>query len=133
VTLTLGDEAVPYGLWKAIEHMRKGERALIMIKPKYAFGRPEGQELLRWPPGWEKEVLRKRRVYYIVKLHDWAVKHDLDGDGMLIKNIVTRGLGYDRPFDFDEIKIDMRVYQVTEEGERVYLDLKEHSTVMSDE
>lgn len=138
VSLTLGDEAVPYGLWKAIEHMRKGEKALIMIKPKHGFGRPEGQDFLRWPPGWEseeqKEVLRKRRLYYIVKLYEWAVKHDLDGDGMLIKNIVQRGVGYDRPFDVDEITVDLKVYQVTKEGEEVvYAKHEGFSTLMSDE
>jgi len=34
--MVLGDLAIPYGLWRAIEHMRKGERAKIMVKPKYA-------------------------------------------------------------------------------------------------
>jgi len=33
IKIVLGDEAVPYGLWKSIEHMRKGEKALIMVKP----------------------------------------------------------------------------------------------------
>jgi ribosomal protein L15 len=137
VSLTLGDEAVPFGLWKAIEHMRKGEKSLIMIKPKHGFGRPEGQDYLHWPKGWESEeqknVLRKRRLYYIVKLYEWAVKHDLDGDGMLIKNIVERGVGYDRPFDVDEVKIDLKIYQTLSEGEeKVYVDVKGLETLMSD-
>ena len=41
---------------------------------------------------------------------DWAVKHDLDGDGLIIKTINNKGVGYDRPFDIDEIKIDLKVY-----------------------
>jgi len=45
-----------------------------------------------------------------VKLYEWAVKHDLDGDGMLIKNIIQRGVGYDRPFEVDEVKLDMKIY-----------------------
>lgn len=32
--MILGDQTVPYGLWKAIEHMRRGEKALISMKPK---------------------------------------------------------------------------------------------------
>lgn len=40
------------------------------------------------------------------------MKHDLDGDGMLIKHILSRGVGYDRPFDIDEIKVDLKVYQI---------------------
>jgi hypothetical protein len=33
----LGDDRIPHGLWKSIENMRKGERALIMIKPKWGY------------------------------------------------------------------------------------------------
>ena len=33
IQLTLGDDRLPHGLWKAIEHMRRGERSRIMIKP----------------------------------------------------------------------------------------------------
>lgn len=40
IQLTLGDDRLPYGLWKAIEHMRKGERARIMIKPAYGYAYP---------------------------------------------------------------------------------------------
>jgi hypothetical protein len=36
---TLGDESIPYGLWKSIEHMRKGEKSLVMIKPKWGYAR----------------------------------------------------------------------------------------------
>lgn len=36
--MLLGDESLPFGLWRSIEHMRKGEKALIMIKPKWGFG-----------------------------------------------------------------------------------------------
>jgi uncharacterized protein YcfL len=40
--LSLGDICFPEGLWKGIEHMRKGERAKIRIKKKkYGFGRKE--------------------------------------------------------------------------------------------
>ena len=34
----LGDDSVPHGLWRAIEHMRKGEKSLVMIKPKWGYG-----------------------------------------------------------------------------------------------
>jgi FKBP-type peptidyl-prolyl cis-trans isomerase len=117
---------VPYGLWKAIEHMRRGEKALIAIKPKSAFGRPESEGLLKIPEEWDtpekREILAKRRVYYEVKLHDWLVKHDLDGDGLVVKTILDKGVGYDRPFDYDEIKVDLKVYQVdlATGAERVY-------------
>lgn len=85
-----------------------------MIKPKSAFRHPEYQEYLAFPEGWQeeekKEILRKRRVFYDVKLYDWIVRHDLHADGNMIKTIHERGVGYDRPFDFDEIVLDLKVY-----------------------
>jgi len=36
VQWALGDNRLPNGLWKAVEQMRKGEMAEIMIKPKSA-------------------------------------------------------------------------------------------------
>jgi FKBP-type peptidyl-prolyl cis-trans isomerase 2 len=39
VNIILGDHRTPYGLWKAIEHMRRGEKAKVMIKPRWAYGR----------------------------------------------------------------------------------------------
>ena len=113
--LTLGSESVPYGLWKSIEHMRRGEKSLIMIKPKWAFAREEGQGVLKYPEGWDTpdkiDTLKKRRIYYEVKLLEWSVKHDLDGDGLIIKSIFNKGVGYDRPFEFDEITISLHIHQ----------------------
>lgn len=69
-----------------------------------------------------------------MKLYEWAVKHDLDGDGMLIKNILQRGVGYDRPFEVDEVKLDMKIYQTLSDGnEKVYMDVKGLETVMQDQ
>ena len=36
--LTLGDPRVPHGLWRAIEHMRKGELSRVMVKAAYGYG-----------------------------------------------------------------------------------------------
>lgn len=114
--MILGDPAYPHGLWKCIEHMRRGEKSKIMVKPKNAFRHPEVQGLIRYPPGWDTpekiEILKKRRVYYDVKLFDWTIRHDLHADGMLIKTIHDRGVGYDRPFDWDEVLIDLKVSQL---------------------
>ena len=119
IQIAIGGTSIPYGLWKSIEHMRKGEKSKVMIKPKWAFRHKETRDLLRIPAGWNTEektnILRKRRVYYEVKLLDWVVRHDLDADGMLMKTILKRGTGYDRPFDFDEITIDMKVYQLMDD------------------
>lgn len=62
----------------------------------------------------------KRRVFYDVKLYDWTIRHDLHADGMMIKTIHERGVGYDRPFDYDEIVLDLKVYQNIDGQEVVY-------------
>lgn len=55
-----------------------------------------------------------------MKLYEWTVRHDLDADGMIIKTIHDRGVGYDRPFEYDEITIDLKVYQIINDEEVVY-------------
>lgn len=75
--------------------MRKGEKSLIMIKPKWGYGYEEKREFLKMPKGWETEekaeILRRRRTFYEVKLHDWVIRHDLLGDKKIIKTIHEKG------------------------------------------
>ena len=35
--MTLGDPSVPVGLWRAIEHMRRGEKSRVMVKPAWGY------------------------------------------------------------------------------------------------
>lgn len=61
------------------------------------------------------------------------MKHDLDGDGMIIKTIHNKGVGYDRPFDFDEMTLDLKVYQYLSDDEfKIYADHKDFQVVMTD-
>lgn len=46
---------MPHGLWRSIEHMRKGEKSLIMIKPKWGYGYKPAAGQLIYPPGYESE------------------------------------------------------------------------------
>ena len=50
--LTLGDPKVPYGLWRAIEHMRKGETARIMVKAVYGYAYQDFADQVEYPEGW---------------------------------------------------------------------------------
>lgn len=52
-------------------------------------------------------------------MFDWVVRHDLLGDKNLIKTIISRGDGYDRPTLFDELNVDLKVYQKGEDGSEV--------------
>ena len=112
--MVLGDEKVPHGLWKAIEHMHKGEKARVMVKPAYGYGYPQTARTVKFPDGWtdddKKRQLKMRRTFFDVKLHSWVIRHDLLSDGSLIKTISERGVGYDRPSNYDEIKMTLKVH-----------------------
>jgi len=100
IQLTLGDDRLPYGLWKSIEHMRKGELSQIMVKPKWGYNCEKNKDTLIFPTGWnegeKREALMSRRVFFEIRLHDWVVRHDIHGDGLLIKTVHQRGSGLDR-------------------------------------
>jgi len=57
-SLALGTEAVPSGLEKGIENMKKGEKALIKLKGGYAKGHPNAPD--------------KAELHYEVELHDFV-------------------------------------------------------------
>jgi len=52
INITLGDDRLPIGLWKSIEHMRKGEKARIMIKPKWGYNCQKNKNIVFFPRGW---------------------------------------------------------------------------------
>ena len=116
--------------------MRRGEKSLIMIKPKWGFGYKKHSDELIFPPGWETPdqiaILKKRRLFYEVKLYDWIVRHDIDGDKNIIKTIINRGVGYDRPFEIDELVIDIKIYTKKDEEEHVHFHAEDLVTHMSD-
>jgi hypothetical protein len=72
--------------------MRRNEFSLIMVKPKFGYAHESTNELLKIPLGWETadrlEMLRTRRAFFEVELHDWTVRHDLFGNGSIIKTII---------------------------------------------
>ena len=54
IQITLGDSRLPYGLWKSIEHMRKGEKSRVMIKPKWGYNCEKNRDEVFFPRGWEE-------------------------------------------------------------------------------
>jgi len=95
INLTLGDDRLPYGLWKSLEHMRVGETSRIMIKPRWGYNYPQSKDVIFYPRGWDTEekkwILNKRRIFFEVTLLGWTPRHDIMGDGLLIKTLVERG------------------------------------------
>ena len=115
IPITLGDDRLPLGLWKAIEHMRIGETSRVMIKPKWGYNHDKYRDTVFFPRGWDTEekkaILRKRRVFFDVTLHEWTVRHDIQGDGLLIKTLLEKGKGFDRASLDDTVVINLKIYQ----------------------
>lgn len=71
--------------------MRKGERAKVMVKPAWGYAMPDYASVVNFPPGWDEGDKRKqlltRRAFFEIKLHEWIIRHDLDGDKKIFKTI----------------------------------------------
>ena len=78
--------------------MRKGEKAKIRMKKKFAFGRPGEVDKLRFPKGFSKseedaerrEKLLTKSLIYEVHLVDWVERTDVDADGKIFKQLITK-------------------------------------------
>jgi hypothetical protein len=102
--------------------MRKNEKAKIRIKKKkYAFGRKENVDKLKFPQGHEPSAngsedsdlykrLRSKGVIYEVKLLDWIDRMDIDGNGNFLKSIIVQGpkKEWEKPSDIDEITVSIK-------------------------
>lgn len=135
--MTLGDPKVPHGLWRAIEHMRKGEKARVMVKAAQGYDHTDTAGSVEYPEGWgegeKRKMLQTRRVFYEIKLISWVVRHDLLGEGSLIKTIEEPGVGYDRPTQYDELFLDMKVFQRATDGtETVFKEVNAAEHLMND-
>lgn len=102
--------------------MRKGEKAKVMVKPAWGYAMPEYTNEVQFPKGWEsgdrRELLLRRRAFFEIKLHDWTIRNDVDGDGKIVKTVHSRGYGMDRPGDFDEIQLALKIFQ----GDQIFCD-----------
>mmetsp|Transcript_18026 Transcript_18026/g.30714 ORF Transcript_18026/g.30714 Transcript_18026/m.30714 type:complete len:191 (+) Transcript_18026:463-1035(+) len=100
--------------------MRKGERAVVMIKPKWGYNCQKNKSKVIIPQGYQegekKQLLLTKRVFFEIKLQDWIMRHDINGDSLLVKTIHQKGQGFDRPSTHDEVKVNFKIYQ----GQTVY-------------
>ena len=59
IELELGDRSIPFGLWKAIQEMRRGEKSLIMLKPKYGYDHEQLKDFVNFPLDWKSSQERR--------------------------------------------------------------------------
>lgn len=92
-----------------------------MVKAAHGYGHVETAGTVEYPEGWsegeKRTQLQTRRTFYEIKLHDWVTRHDLLGEGSLLKTIHQQGEGYDRPSMYDEILLDLKVSQKNQDEE----------------
>ncbi|CAL5206109.1 unnamed protein product [Lathyrus oleraceus] len=94
VTFTLGQSEVYAGLDDGIVTMKKGEVALFTLPAAESGGIPRGTNSV---------------VQFEVELVSWITVVDVCKDGGIIKKIMEKGKGNDRPGDLDEVLVKYQV------------------------
>lgn len=86
-----------------------------MVKPAWGYAMPEYSDKVIFPKGWEegekRYQLTHRRAFFEIKLHDWVTRHDIEGDGRVMKTLIKKGWGMDRPVNYDEVLIALKISQ----------------------
>jgi len=116
---------LPLGITKAIKCMRKGEKSLIKLEPKYGFKKVEFEDLDRFcqTEKLEKdenykgdnyikdlfEKMKKNTIIYEVELIDYVKIFDLTGNKNLMKRILKDGIGMDKPYNDNEVVINLKL------------------------
>ncbi|XP_024983028.1 peptidyl-prolyl cis-trans isomerase FKBP62-like [Cynara cardunculus var. scolymus] len=95
VEFTVKDGCFCPALSIAVKTMKKGEKALLTVKPQYAFGE-KGRE----PAGGDECVVPPNTTLQItLKLVSWKTVSEVTTDRRVRKKILKEGEGYDHPND----------------------------------
>ncbi|KAL5711713.1 peptidylprolyl isomerase [Ranunculus cassubicifolius] len=89
-------------LTKAVKTMKKGEKALLTVKPQYGFresGRPAS--------GAESAVPPNATLFITLQLVSWKTVTEVTNDKKVIKKILKEGEGYERPNDGTVVKVKL--------------------------
>ena len=136
---------LPLGITEAIKCMRKGEKSLIKLEPKYGFKKVEFEDLDRFcqTEKLEKdenykgenyikdlfEKMKKNTIMYEVELIDYVKIFDLTGNKNLMKRILKDGIGMDKPYNDNEVVINLKLIK---NGENI-LEIKNISAKLNEE
>ncbi|CAI9099469.1 OLC1v1036296C1 [Oldenlandia corymbosa var. corymbosa] len=89
-------------LAKAIKTMKKGEKALLTVKPEYAFG-----EMGRTKTDEEVTVPPNAILQINLELVSWKTVSNVTNDNKVVKKILKEGEGYERPDDCTIVKVKL--------------------------
>ncbi|KAG2423969.1 hypothetical protein HXX76_014908 [Chlamydomonas incerta] len=92
---TLGEGRVIKGWDTGVATMKRGEKALLICAPDYAYG-AQGS-----PP----KIPPNATLHFEVELLSWRSKKDILGDGGVIKTVTAPGSGWEQCQDMFEAKV----------------------------
>jgi len=96
----LGQGQVIKGWDKGVATMRRGEKALLVCGPDYAYGAAGA------PP----KIPSNATLQFEVELLSWKSQRDLTGDGGVLKKVVKAGQGWKRPGAESEVCVTYTAY-----------------------
>ncbi|GLT97696.1 hypothetical protein SLE2022_152490 [Rubroshorea leprosula] len=102
VEFTVGEGYFCPALAKAVKTMKKGEKVLLTVKPKYAFGE-NGRPAI----GDEAAVPPNATLQITLELVSWKTVSDVTKDMKVLKKILKEGEGYDRPNDGTVVQVKL--------------------------
>ncbi|GKV28603.1 hypothetical protein SLEP1_g37626 [Rubroshorea leprosula] len=102
VEFTVGEGYFCPALAKAVKTMKKGEKVLLTVKPKYAFGENGGPGI-----GDEAAVPPNATLQITLELVSWKTVSDVTKDMKVLKKILKEGEGYDRPNDGTVVQVKL--------------------------
>ncbi|KAJ7557778.1 hypothetical protein O6H91_04G009500 [Diphasiastrum complanatum] len=85
---------------KALKTMKKGEKVILDVKPKYGFGE-QGRE----SSGEEGAVPPNASLFIDLELISWKKVEEVTADKKVIKKVLSEGEGYEKPNDGSAVKI----------------------------
>ena len=130
---------LPYGIVKAIKFMRKGEKARIILEPKYGFRKVQFEKVGRYLD--QKnctcdinnelfEKLVKSTLIYEIELINFEKMYDLTGKRNLMKRIIQTPTKnkLNRPCEDSEVKINV----ILRNNDSIIFEEKEIETILND-
>ena len=91
--------------------MRKGEKAKLTIKSKEAFKKDDAKLIIPAEYKDKRDILAKKRVVYEIEIIDFNERYDLNNDGNLMKIILKKGKGTQKPENMDDVCVDFKIEQ----------------------
>ncbi|XP_042042379.1 peptidyl-prolyl cis-trans isomerase FKBP62-like isoform X2 [Salvia splendens] len=102
VEFTVKDGYFCDALSKAVKTMKKGEKALLTVKPQYGFG-----EMGKTVSSGEGNVPPNVSLEINLELVSWITVSDIAKDQKIIKKILKEGEGYDCPNDGTTVHVKL--------------------------